>query len=330
MDANLRCIMFKMKMTKKVWAYVALVAVVVIWGLAPLISNAKWVEGKYSPAMLMTCRGLISAVALGLMNIKKLKKLNKEYFKIAIPTGLFLSAGYITQMTSYLYTTPGKAAFLENVSVIIIPIVIYLCTKEKPTWLKVAACALCFVGSGIIALKGGVDDFWSIGLGEWLAILSGVFYGVNIAATGIYSKKLDSSLFVFIQLSLLTVISLGYSLIVEWGIQGTMAISFEWESILCILFLALISTALCWALRTSCFKYIPVVVVAVVMPFSSVLTGVLSVALGMDELTWNLVVGGVIILAAILIAELGDVFKEKKAEASTEISEPLAENNLEK
>lgn len=322
--------MFKMKMTKKVWAYVALVAVVVIWGLAPLISNAKWVEGKYSPAMLMTCRGLISAVALGLMNIKKLKKLNKEYFKIAIPTGLFLSAGYITQMTSYLYTTPGKAAFLENVSVIIIPIVIYLCTKEKPTWLKVAACALCFVGSGIIALKGGVDDFWSIGLGEWLAILSGVFYGVNIAATGIYSKKLDSSLFVFIQLSLLTVISLGYSLIVEWGIQGTMAISFEWESILCILFLALISTALCWALRTSCFKYIPVVVVAVVMPFSSVLTGVLSVALGMDELTWNLVVGGVIILAAILIAELGDVFKEKKAEASTEISEPLAENNLEK
>jgi drug/metabolite transporter (DMT)-like permease len=264
------------------------------------------------------------------MNIKKLKKLNKEYFKIAIPTGLFLSAGYITQMTSYLYTTPGKAAFLENVSVIIIPIVIYLCTKEKPTWLKVAACALCFVGSGIIALKGGVDDFWSIGLGEWLAILSGVFYGVNIAATGIYSKKLDSSLFVFIQLSLLTVISLGYSLIVEWGIQGTMAISFEWESILCILFLALISTALCWALRTSCLKYIPVVVVAVVMPFSSVLTGVLSVALGMDELTWNLVVGGVIILAAILIAELGDVFKEKKAEISTEVSEPLAENSLEK
>ena len=321
--------MFKIKLTKKVWAYVALISVVLIWGIAPLVSNAKWVEGKYSPAMLMVCRGFISAIALGLMNVKKLKTLNKDYFKVAIPTGFFLSAGYICQMTSYLYTTPGKAAFLENVSVIIIPVVLYLCAREKPTWLKVAACALCFVGSGIIALKGGVDDFWSIGLGEWLAILSGVFYGVNIAATGIYSKKLDSSLFVFIQLSLLTVISLAYSLIVEWGIQGTMAISFEWESVLCVLFLALISTALCWALRTSCFKRIPVVVVAVIMPFSSVITGVLSVAFGMDELTWNLVVGGLIVLAAILLAELGDVFKEKK-EAATEIGEPLAENNLEK
>lgn len=319
--------MFKIKTTKKIWAYVALVAVVVIWGVTPLLSNAKWVEGKYSPAMLMACRGFVSAVALGLMNIKKLKKLNKEYFKIAIPTGLFLSAGYITQMTSYLYTTPGKSAFLENVSVIVIPIVIFICTREKPTWLKVAACGICFVGSGIIALKGGMEDFWSIGLGEWLAILAGIFYGVNIAATGIYSKKLDSSLYVFIQLSLLTVISLAYSLIVEGAIQGTLAISFEWQSVLCILALALISTALCWALRTSCFKHIPVVVVAVVMPFSSVITGVLSVALGMDELTWNLVVGGVVVLAAILVAELGDIFHEKKKNLGA--VEPLTDNNLE-
>ena len=324
--------MLKMKMSKKVWAYVALVAVVVIWGLAPLLSNSKWVEGQYSPAMLTACRGLISAIALGLMNVKKLKKLNKDYFKVAIPTGIFLSGGYIFQMTSYLYTTPAKSSFLENVSVIIIPIVVFLCTREKPTWLKVAACGICFVGTGIIALKGGVQDFWSIGLGEWLAILAGVFYGVNIAATGIYTKKLDSALFVCIQLSMLTVISFAYSFLVEGAIQGTMAISFEWESVLCILTLALVSTALCWALRTSCFKHIPVVVVAVVMPFSSVITGTLSVALGMDELTWNLVVGAVVILAAILIAELGDIFHEKKkekAEGLKETSEPLAETNLE-
>ncbi len=320
--------MFKVKMTKKIWAYVALVAVVVIWGLAPLLSNSKWVEGKYSPGMLTACRGLISAIALGLMNIKKLKNLNKEYFKVAIPTGLFLSAGYICQMSSYLYTTPGKSAFLENVSVIVIPIVIFICTREKPTWLKVAACGICFVGSGIIALQGGVEDFWSIGLGEWLAMLAGIFYGVNIAATGIYSKKLDSALYVFIQLSLLSAVSFAYSFIVEGGIQGTLAISFEWQSILCILALALIATALCWALRTSCFKHIPVVVVAVVMPFSAVVTGVLSVAIGMDELTWNLLVGGFIVLAAILMAELGDVFEKKKKENLGAV-EPLTENNLE-
>ena len=80
---------------------------------------------------------------------------------MALSSGIFLTAGYITQMVSYLYTTPAKTAFLENVSVIIIPILLYICVKEKPTWLKVAACVLCFIGSGIIALKGGAEDFWS-------------------------------------------------------------------------------------------------------------------------------------------------------------------------
>ena len=319
--------MFKMKMTKKAWAYVALIAVLLIWGAAPLLSNSQWVEGKYSPAMLMACRGFVSAVALGLMNIKKLKNINKEYWKVALSSGVFLTAGYITQMVSYLYTTPAKTAFLENVSVIIIPILLYICVKEKPTWLKVAACVLCFIGSGIIALKGGAEDFWSIGIGEWIGILSGVFFGVNIAVTGVYSKKLDASLYVFIQLSLLTVISLAYSLIVEGWIQGTMAISFEWESVLCILALGLLSTALCWTLRTSCFKYVPVVVVAVVMPFAALLTSIFSIMIGMDELTWNLVVGGIVILAAVLLAELGDIFENKKKE-NLLAAEPLSENNL--
>ncbi|MBR2646066.1 MAG: DMT family transporter [Clostridia bacterium] len=313
------------KTSKKNWAYVALIAVVVIWGLAPILSNSKWIEGKYSPAMLTAVRGLISAIALGLMNVKKLKKIDRSYWKVAVPTGLFMSAGYICQMTSYLYTTPAKSSFLENVSVIVIPIVILVCTKVRPTWTKILACGVCFVGSGIIALKGGADGFWSIGLGDLLAMLSGVFYGVNIAGTGLYSKKLDAALYVFIQLSILAVVAFAYSFIVEGAIQGTMAISFEWQSVLCILTLALVSTALCWSLRTHCFKYIPVVVVSVVMPFSSVITGISSVLIGMDTLTWNLLVGGLVVLAAILLAEVGDALEKQKKEKALSKTDALAE-----
>ena len=326
------------KTSKKVWAYVALVAVVVIWALAPILSNSKWIEGKYSPAMLTGVRGLISAIALGLMNIKKLKRLDRSYFKVAVPTGLFMAAGYICQMSSYLYTTPGKSAFLENVSVIVIPIVIFICTKVRPTALKVLACVICFIGSGIIALKGGAEGFWQIGLGDFLAMLAGVFYGVNIAGTGLYSQKLDATLYVFIQLSILAVVSFAYSFLVEGAIQGTIAISFEWQSVLSIMALALISTALCWSLGARWFKHIPVVVVAVVMPFSAVITGVCSVLIGMDTLTWNLVVGGLVVLGAILLAELGDVFEKEKKEAESlktnaaaaEIAAAVSENKKEK
>ncbi len=302
-----------MKQTKKAWAYAALFSVVLIWGLAPVISDSKWVSGQYSPGMLVACRGIIAAIALGIINFKKLKNINKEYFKVAVPTGIFLTAGYLTQMASYLYTTPAKSAFLENVNVIVIPIILYICTREKPTWSKVAACGICFVGMGIISFGDG-GGFGKIGLGDGLAMLAGVFYGINIAGTGLYSKKLDSSLYVFIQISLLAVASLIYSLVIEGAVFHTIAISFQWQSVLAILFLALISTALCWVLRTSCFKHIPVVVVAVVMPFSGVVTGILSIALGVDAPTWNLLLGGVVVVGAILLAELGDALKKDKKE----------------
>ena len=304
--------MKKVKFSQKTWAYLALFFVVLIWGTAPVLSDSKWISGRYSPGMLVAFRGIIATLALGILYRKKLKNINREYFKVAIPTGIFLTAGYIFQMASYLYTTPAKSAFLENINVIVIPIILYVCTKEKPSWLKVVACGICFVGMGMIALKGGSDGFWKIGLGDAFAMIAGICYGINIAGTGLYSKKLDSTLYVFIQLALLSAVSLVYAIVVEWGILHTFSISFAWESLVCIFFLGIVSTALCWVFRTHCFKHVPVIVVAVVMPFAAVVTGIISIASGADTPSWNLLVGGVIIVGAILLAEVGDILSKKE------------------
>lgn len=302
----------KIKLSGKVWAYLGLFAVVLIWGLTPIVSDCKWVSGAYSPGMIVALRGLIAAIAIALINIKKLKNINRAYFKVALTSGVFLTAGYIAQTASYLYTTPAKSSFLENVNIIVVPIIMYFCTREKPTWSKVTACVVCFVGMGVLALREGAEGLLSIGLGDGLAILAGVFYGVNVALTGLYSKEMDTSLFVLIQLSLLSLISFIYAFAVEGAALHTLAVSFEWQSVVCMLGLGLLATALCWVLRTRCFKHIPVVAVAVGVSLASVVTGVCSVALGVDEPTWNLFVGGVVIIGSILFAELGDSFWKKK------------------
>jgi Na+(H+)/acetate symporter ActP len=53
-------------------------------------------------------------------------------------------------------------------------------------------------------------------------------------------------------------------------------------------------------------------VVSVIMPFATVLTGVWSIVGGMEAFTWELLIGGVIVMVAILLAEVGDSLKKEK------------------
>jgi len=53
------------------------------------------------------------------------------------------------------------------------------------------------------------------------------------------------------------------------------------------------------------------------MPFSAAVTGVLSVILGMDQISWTLVVGAVLGLVAALMSSLGDL-KESKSSAENQ------------
>ena len=67
-------------------------------------------------------------------------------------------------------------------------------------------------------------------------------------------------------------------------------------------------------------------IASVIMPFSTVLTGIWSIVGGLEPFTWSLLIGGVIVVAAILLAQLGDKGKEQADEESPEET-LLAEKN---
>ena len=103
--------MWKKKISKGAVAYMALVAVVLIWSLAPIVANLKIIEYNYSPGMLIAMRTLFALLALAVINGKKLKEVNKEYLKVAIPSGCFLATATLCQMIGYRYgAAPGESA----------------------------------------------------------------------------------------------------------------------------------------------------------------------------------------------------------------------------
>ena len=288
--------MAKLKNSKLIY-YIGIVFVVLVWGAYPVMTKSLF--EVFTPSLWDTAGGLIAVIALSILSRKKLKQLNKDYFKVAVPTGLFFSVAGLTQKFGLTMTTPAIMAFLENLTCICVPLLMLILAKQKFTLPKILAAVLCL--GGVFFLCGG-DLSGGFGPGVILCGLAGIFYSVNIAATGIYAKKLDTGLYLLVQFAVQFVTSAIYSVF----FLENPKFSLEPLHLISLVGIVLISTVLCWVIRTACLKKLDPSFVAVAMPFCSVVTGVLSIATGADTLSFALVAGAVLVFAAIMISGLAD------------------------
>ena len=286
-----------------------------MWGLAPVASKAIFNEENpaYSPGMLVAIRGLFAVIVIAAFINKGFKQINKSYILTAIPAGIILALAYIFQFTGLKYTDPSKNAFLENISCVAIPIFMFIFIREKPTWYSVVAALICVVGSIFLIGNGfAILHFFDnvTFLGDGFSAIGGLFFGLDIAFTKVYCKDKDPLLYVFLQLCVLTVVCFAYRFIFEEAIFHTLAFSIDWLSILEVLFLGVVCTALCWVARAWAMKYIDALTVSLLVPLSAVVATTLSIAFGMEQFNFNLLVGGLIILLSIAVSAIFDYRKE--------------------
>ena len=197
--------LIKKEQNKKVFAYCSIIFVVVLWGCAPLYIH--YLYDYYSPSVYTATTSLTSAISLLIISLPLLKYLNRDYFKVAIPSGIFNSLASLLQKIGLQYTTPTRYAFLENLSCVAVPVLLFFMIKKKPNFITVLSCVLCLIGSFILTGMNFSSGNLSFGKGELLCAISGLLYGGNIAITGVYAKKLHAPLYLLIQMWIHTIIS---------------------------------------------------------------------------------------------------------------------------
>ena len=296
-------------------AYGMLIFVIFLWGVSPLINAV--LNDKCSVGLRSVLISGISVITLLTICGKRLKNLNKEYFKWALPTGACVAIASITQKIGLYYTTPTKYAFLENLSCVVVPIILFFAIKKRPSVLTIISSVLCLIGAFVLGGMNFSAENITFGIGEVLCSLAGVLYGVNIAYTGNKIKKFDALIFLFVQQCASAAIG-ALSLVVFSNVKINGApievVNFVFDAsiILLILALALVSNVLCWFLRIYALKFVNPAAVAVMMPFSAVVTGVMSLIIGMDTLSTEFVLGALISLAAVILSSIADIKYEKK------------------
>jgi drug/metabolite transporter (DMT)-like permease len=99
-------------------------------------------------------------------------------------------------------------------------------------------------------------------------------------------------------------------------INGSPIEVFKWSwdilGISLIIIVALVSNVLCWFLRTYAMNFVNPTAVSVIMPFSAVVTGIVSVIFGMDTLSLEFIFGGIISLGAVILSSIADIKYEHK------------------
>ena len=319
----------------KVIAFLVLIGVVLMWGVAPVASKAIFNDENpaYSPGMLIALRGLFAIIAMAVFINKGFKRINKSYLLTAIPAGFILAMAYIFQFTGLKYTDPSKNAFLENISCVAIPVFMFIFIREKPTWYSVVAAIVCVIGSVFLIGNGfAIMHFFDnvTFLGDGLSAIGGLFFGLDIAFTKVYCKDKDPILYVFLQLCVLTIVCFAYTFIFEGAVFQTMAFSINWLPVLEVIFLGVVCTAVCWVARAWAMKYIDALTVSLLVPLSAVVATILSIAFKMEEFTYNLLIGGIIILISIAISAVFDyrkAIREKNEQNNNEEEEISHEPN---
>lgn len=300
---------------KRIISFIALVIIVVIWGIVPVVSKYLFNNSYYSPAILIAARGLVATIAMAIFILitRQYKALSKAYL-ICIPAGLILGSAYLFQFIGLESTTTSKNTFLEAFSVVATPITLLIIIKEKPSIPTIISCILCLVGAFILCGDGW--DFSSLfkapTLGDIFSMIGGALFGVNIAFTQVFAKNKNPFVYVAIQMGILTIMSFVYSFIVERPIL----FSWDYRNILIVIALGIVGTVACWIVRAYAVREVSATTIAVMNPMSAVVATSIALIIGQETFNFNLLVGAIIIIASILISSLANAKKDRLEEGN--------------
>ena len=281
-----------------------LILTAAIWGFAFVV--VKDSVDTIPPVYMVSIRYTIAAVLLGFVLISQFKKLNRYYWIHGAVTGLMLALGYITQTIGCKYTTAGKNAFLTTIYVILIPLISWPLNKKRPHFVVFLSAVMALVGIGLLALRneGGVLGF---NVGDILTLICGLFYALHIIFTAKFSQDKNPVILTWIQFIVASVFSWAVSPLID----GSFSVALLKSSrvIFSMLYLGIFSSLVAFLLQNICLKYMESSLASLFLSLESVFGVVFSTIFLRERMTLVMIIGCVLIFAAITIA---DQFHENK------------------
>ncbi|OCS83531.1 DMT family transporter [Caryophanon tenue] len=252
---------------------------------------------------LMAGRFTVATIILCIVFRKKLALISRAVLWKGAVLGSILFLAFVIQTYGLLYTTPSKNAFLTALNVIFVPLLAYIIYKRRFDRFEISAAVIALIGIGFLSLQGSM----TMNLGDMLSILCALAFAFDIFYTNVFVKKEDA-----LALTIVQFITAAFLSVVTAAMLGELTLDVPAEGMYAILYLAVFCTVIAYVCQNVGMQYANPTKSAIILSTEALFGTILSVIILHELLTGRMVIGCILIFAAILLAEIKPTFRRKK------------------
>jgi drug/metabolite transporter (DMT)-like permease len=293
-------------------AVLLLIAAACIWGATfPVVKGA--LADASTPSFLALRFTLAALVLLPALRARGGARRGVPRAALA---GVALFAGYLLQTWGLETTTPARSAFITAFSIILVLLLEPLVGMGRPSARVWGGALLALAGLAVL-LRPEVQP---VSAGDLLTFGCAVVFAVHVLLLQWTVRALPATGATAVQVAVTAALALGVASAAGWRVSVTPRLAFA------VAVTALLATVFAFWVLTGAQRVLSAALSSVVLAFEPVAAGAISVLLGQDRPTAALFVGGVLVVAGVVVATAErrrDRPAERHAAASGEPRRPL-------
>jgi Permeases of the drug/metabolite transporter (DMT) superfamily len=279
------------KMSEQNKGKLSLLAASFLWGFG-FIAVQDALDSGWTPFGLLAMRGLIAGILFFFLSYKTKWWRNRKVVVSGILGGILMFSGFIFQTYGQAYSTPANAAFLTTLYVIFTPFLVRLLFKVKLKPKVFVAALIAIIGLGVLNLKDG----YQVQTGDVLLLICAFLFALHIIALEKMGEYIDPLSLTAIQTLTMGILSLIAMFLMKENLQEG-----GW---LGVLYSGLISSGAASFLQAHGQKRVNASLASLILTMEAIFGVLCSVWLLGEELTINMLIGGTLLLLAVLIIEI--------------------------
>jgi drug/metabolite transporter (DMT)-like permease len=301
----------------------ALLVVTVIWGgtfvwmkqaLEASLERLGSGAGLAGIALFMFLRFGLAAVCLALFVPSARRELTRGVWTGGFWIGLVLFGGFVLQMMGLEEVSPAVSAFLTSLYVLFTALITAGRNRRGPSLALIVGVVLATLGAGFIRGRPEL----AFNTGELLTVGCAVMFAVHILVTDHVTKRVPAmavTLTTFVWVSLGGALLLAASALAGGGpgIAELLALTATPAFAVPLVLSSLLATVLALSLMNLFQRRLDPVRAAILYAFEPIWAALFGIAAGTDRFSTYLWLGGGLLLAGNLIAEVGQRWKERMA-----------------
>ena len=272
-------------------ATLGLLSVTALWGstfflIRDLLERVPTVD-------FLGVRFAIASLAMLAVAPRSIGRLSPDARRHAVVLGALYGGAQILQTAGLAHTPASVSGFITGMYVVSTPLFAAVLLRSRIGALTWVAVLLATVGLAVLSLRG-----LSVGYGEGLTFIAALIYALHIVGLGAWSTPEGA-----IGMSVLqSLVIAGICLVC--AVPGGVTLPDRTGDWLSVLYMALGAGALALLMQTWAQAHLAPTRSAIIMSMEPVFAALFAVTLGGETATSRMLVGGALVLTAMLIVEL--------------------------